>query len=216
MALCVILHLRPKRASPAVVALTNSWQVSSLNETVMNQILQLKPLELVRLNQRQLLRVYPSNYRVDSSNFNPQPYWNAGCHMGEWLLNRYTGNTEIAKNVTCPSFLVAMNYQTEGRMLELNQAKFSTNGNCGYILKPKWMIKGVWMGTLLGGSFQKHFWEAFVIFLKLPPGAFNPMLEDPVPGHKKTQLILKIISGQQLPKPKDSMLGDRGEVKLTC
>lgn len=38
-----------------------------------------------------------------------------------------------------------MNYQTEGRMLELNQAKFSTNGNCGYILKPKWMIKGVWM-----------------------------------------------------------------------
>lgn len=42
------------------------------------------------------------------------------------------------------------------------------------------------------------------------------MSEDPLPGHKKTELILKIISGQQLPKPKDSMLGDRGEVKLTC
>lgn len=66
-----------------LVALMNSWQVSSLNETVMNQILQLKPAELVRFNQRQLLRVYPSNYRVDSSNFNPQPYWNAGCHMGK-------------------------------------------------------------------------------------------------------------------------------------
>lgn len=64
-------------------AFTNSWQVSSLNETVMNQILQLKPGELVRFNQRQLLRVYPSNYRVDSSNFNPQPYWNTGCHMGK-------------------------------------------------------------------------------------------------------------------------------------
>ncbi|KAG7493157.1 1-phosphatidylinositol 4,5-bisphosphate phosphodiesterase eta-2-like [Solea senegalensis] len=138
----------------------NSWQVSSLNETVMNQILQLKPSELVRFNQRQLLRVYPSNYRVDSSNFNPQPYWDAGCHM------------------------VAMNYQTEGRMLELNQAKFSRNGNCGYILKPKCMCKG----------------------------AFNPMLEDPLPGHRKTQLVLKIISGQQLPKPKDSMFGDRGEI----
>nr|XP_046241216.1 1-phosphatidylinositol 4,5-bisphosphate phosphodiesterase eta-2 [Scatophagus argus] len=141
-------------------AFTNNWQVSSLNETVVNQILQLKPGELVRFNQRQLLRVYPSNYRVDSSNFNPQPYWNAGCHM------------------------VAMNYQTEGRMLELNQAKFSTNGNCGYILKPKCMRKG----------------------------AFNPMLEDPLPGHRKTQLVLKIISGQQLPKPKDSMFGDRGEI----
>uniref|UniRef100_A0A8C2WBE7 Phosphoinositide phospholipase C n=1 Tax=Cyclopterus lumpus TaxID=8103 RepID=A0A8C2WBE7_CYCLU len=136
------------------------WQVSSLNETVMNQILQLKPGELVRFNQRQLIRVYPSNYRVDSSNFNPQPYWNTGCHM------------------------VAMNYQTEGRMLELNQAKFASNGNCGYILRPKCMCKA----------------------------AFNPMLEDPLPGHRKTQLVLKIISGQQLPKPKDSMFGDRGEI----
>ncbi|KAI3369966.1 hypothetical protein L3Q82_024771, partial [Scortum barcoo] len=141
-------------------AFTNSWQVSSLNETVMNQILQLKPGELVRFNQRQLLRVYPSNYRVDSSNFNPQPYWNTGCHM------------------------VAMNYQTDGRMLELNRAKFSSNGNCGYILKPKLMRKA----------------------------AFNPMLEEPLPGQRKTQLVLKIISGQQLPKPKDSMFGDRGEI----
>lgn len=65
-----------------LAAFASSWQVSSLNETVMNQILQLKPGELVRFNQRQLLRVYPSNYRVDSSNFNPQPYWNTGCHMG--------------------------------------------------------------------------------------------------------------------------------------
>lgn len=45
-------------------------------------------------------------------------------------------------------------------------------------------------------------------------GAFNPTLEDPLPGRRKTQLVLKIISGQQLPKPKDSMLGDRGEVCL--
>lgn len=141
-------------------AYNNSWQVSSLNETVMNQILQLKPGELVRFNQRQLIRVYPSNYRVDSSNFNPQPYWNTGCHM------------------------VAMNYQTEGRMLELNRAKFASNGNCGYILRPKCLCKG----------------------------AFNPMAEDPLPGHRKTQLVLKIISGQQLPKPKDSMFGDRGEI----
>ncbi|XP_068598394.1 1-phosphatidylinositol 4,5-bisphosphate phosphodiesterase eta-2 [Brachionichthys hirsutus] len=141
-------------------AFTSSWQVSSLNETVVNRILQLKPGELVRFNQRQLLRVYPSNFRVDSSNFNPQPYWNTGCHM------------------------VAMNYQTEGRVLELNRAKFSANGNCGYTLKPKCLRKG----------------------------AFNPLLEDPLPGHRKTQVVLKIISGQQLPKSKDTMFGDRGEI----
>lgn len=47
-------------------------------------------------------------------------------------------------------------------------------------------------------------------------GAFNPSLEDPLPGQMKKQLVLKIISGQQLPKPKDSMLGDRGEVRHKC
>lgn len=40
------------------------------------------------------------------------------------------------------------------------------------------------------------------------------MMEDPLPGQMKKQLVLKIISGQQLPKPKDSMLGDRGEVMI--
>lgn len=53
-------------------------------------------------------------------------------------------------------------------------------------------------------------------FVSLPSGAFNPTVDEPQPGHRKTQLILKIISGQQLPKPRDSMLGDRGEVKPTC
>uniref|UniRef100_A0A8C6P7L5 Phosphoinositide phospholipase C n=1 Tax=Nothobranchius furzeri TaxID=105023 RepID=A0A8C6P7L5_NOTFU len=163
--------MRLSRALSDLVKYTKSVRVheietqgSTINQyssvTVMNQILLLKPGELVRLNQRQLLRVYPSNFRVDSSNFNPQAYWNAGCHM------------------------VAMNYQTEGQMLEVYRAKFLSNGNCGYILKPKCMIKGV----------------------------FNPVQEDPLPGHKKTQLVLKIISGQQLPKPKDSMFGDRGEI----
>ncbi|RXM94798.1 1-phosphatidylinositol 4,5-bisphosphate phosphodiesterase eta-2 [Acipenser ruthenus] len=79
---------------------------------------------------------------------------------------------------------VALNYQSEGRVLQLNRAKFYTNGNCGYVLKPKCMCEG----------------------------AFNPVLEDPLPGQLKKQLVLRIISGQQLPKPKDSMLGDRGEI----
>ncbi|KAJ8259690.1 hypothetical protein GJAV_G00172310 [Gymnothorax javanicus] len=141
-------------------ASTCSWQVSSLSETQANQIMQLKPTQFVRFNQRQLLRVYPSSYRVDSSNYNPQPFWNSGCH------------------------LVALNYQSEGRVLQLNRAKFSSNGNCGYILKPKCMCKG----------------------------AFNPLLVGSMQDQPRKQLVLKIISGQQLPKPKGSMLGDRGEI----
>ncbi|XP_066547208.1 1-phosphatidylinositol 4,5-bisphosphate phosphodiesterase eta-2a isoform X2 [Amia ocellicauda] len=138
----------------------SSCQVSSLSETKAHQIMQQKPAHFIHFNQRQLSRIYPSSYRVDSSNYNPQPFWNAGCH------------------------LVALNYQSEGRVLQLNRAKFYSNGNCGYILKPKCMCEG----------------------------AFNPMLEDPLPGQLKKQLVLRIISGQQLPKPKDSMLGDRGEI----
>lgn len=46
-------------------------------------------------------------------------------------------------------------------------------------------------------------------------GSFNPFSDDPLPAYPKKQLVLKIISGQQLPKPPDSMLGDRGEVQQT-
>ncbi|XP_078095864.1 1-phosphatidylinositol 4,5-bisphosphate phosphodiesterase eta-2-like [Mustelus asterias] len=137
-----------------------SWQVSSYSETKTHQLLQQKPQQFVRMNQQQLSRIYPSSYRVDSSNFNPQPFWNAGCQ------------------------LVALNYQSEGRVLQLNRAKFSSNGNCGYVLKPKCMTQGT----------------------------FNPTAEELLTGQPKKQLVLRIISGQQLPKPKDSMLGDRGEI----
>ncbi|XP_035881089.1 1-phosphatidylinositol 4,5-bisphosphate phosphodiesterase eta-2 isoform X3 [Phyllostomus discolor] len=138
----------------------SSWQVSSFSETKAQQILQQKPEQYLRFNQRQLSRIYPSSFRVDSSNYDPQPFWNAGCQM------------------------VALNYQSEGRMLQLNRAKFSANGSCGYVLKPQCMCQGV----------------------------FNPNSEDPLPGQLKKQLVLRIISGQQLPKPRDSMLGDRGEI----
>lgn len=59
-----------------------SWQVSSFSETRAQHIVQQKPEQYLRFNQHQLSRIYPSSYRVDSSNYNPQPFWNAGCHMG--------------------------------------------------------------------------------------------------------------------------------------
>ncbi|XP_041061150.1 1-phosphatidylinositol 4,5-bisphosphate phosphodiesterase eta-1 [Carcharodon carcharias] len=135
-------------------------KVLSLSETQANQLLHQKPEYFIRFNQKQLTRIYPSAYRIDSSNFNPQEYWNVGCQM------------------------VALNYQSDGRMMQLNKALFTLNGNCGYVLKPQSMCQDV----------------------------FNPFSEDPLHGHPKKQLTLKIISGQQLPKPPHSMLGDRGEI----
>lgn len=71
----------PLTATPAP-AVASSWQVSSFSETKAQQILQQKPAQYLRFNQHQLSRIYPSSYRVDSSNYNPQPFWNAGCQMG--------------------------------------------------------------------------------------------------------------------------------------
>jgi hypothetical protein len=60
---------------------------------------------------------------------------------------------------------VALNSQAEDTAMLLNDSKFRENGNCGYVLKPKYMISPV----------------------------------DPAdPG---IQLIVHIISAQNLPKP---------------
>uniref|UniRef100_A0A8C4XA36 Phosphoinositide phospholipase C n=1 Tax=Erpetoichthys calabaricus TaxID=27687 RepID=A0A8C4XA36_ERPCA len=147
-------------ASQDILEEGNPGNVLSFSETRAHQLVHHKPEQFILFNQKQLTRIYPSAYRIDSSNFNPQTYWNIGCQ------------------------LVALNYQTEGRMMQLNRAKFMVNGNSGYVLKPPPMCKG----------------------------AFNPFSDDPLPAYPKKQLVLKIISGQQLPKPPDSMLGDRGEI----
>ncbi|KAG7217350.1 hypothetical protein CRUP_003134, partial [Coryphaenoides rupestris] len=36
---------------------------------------------LSRYNKMQLSRIYPKGTRVDSSNYNPQVFWNAGCQL---------------------------------------------------------------------------------------------------------------------------------------
>ena len=62
--------------------------------------------------KRQICRIYPKGARVDSSNFLPQIFWNAGCQM------------------------VALNYQTPDLPMQLNQGKFESNGGCGYVCFP--------------------------------------------------------------------------------
>lgn len=54
--------------------------------------------------------------------------------------------------------------------------------------------------------------DCILMYSLHPLGTFNPYSTDPLPAFPKKQLLLKIISGQQLPKPPDSVLGDRGEV----
>ncbi|CAE7525607.1 plc, partial [Symbiodinium microadriaticum] len=64
-------------------------------------------------------RIYPKGTRVDSSNLDPSPAWAAGNQ------------------------LVALNYQTPCVQMHLNDGKFRENGECGYVLKPPFMITAV-------------------------------------------------------------------------
>ncbi|GFT85488.1 1-phosphatidylinositol 4,5-bisphosphate phosphodiesterase classes I and II [Nephila pilipes] len=92
-----------------------SYEVSSFVETQATNLLKEHPVEFVNYNKRQLSRIYPKGTRVDSSNYMPQVFWNAGCQM------------------------VALNYQTLDLGMQLNLGIFEYNGRCGYLLKPDFM-----------------------------------------------------------------------------
>ncbi|BFZ07040.1 hypothetical protein BsWGS_10079 [Bradybaena similaris] len=91
------------------------YHMSSFNENTGLGYLKTQALEFVNYNKRQMSRIYPRGGRVDSSNFLPQIFWNAGCQM------------------------VALNFQTPDINMQLNQGKFEYNSNCGYLLKPDFM-----------------------------------------------------------------------------
>uniref|UniRef100_A0A674BRT9 Phosphoinositide phospholipase C n=1 Tax=Salmo trutta TaxID=8032 RepID=A0A674BRT9_SALTR len=91
------------------------YEMSSFSESKARKLAKDTGAEFVRHNSRQLSRVYPSGMRTDSSNYNPQELWNVGCQI------------------------VALNFQTAGLEMDLNDGLFSQNGCCGYVLKPDFM-----------------------------------------------------------------------------
>uniref|UniRef100_A0A8C7SQK2 Phosphoinositide phospholipase C n=1 Tax=Oncorhynchus mykiss TaxID=8022 RepID=A0A8C7SQK2_ONCMY len=97
-----------------------------------------------------LSRIYPAGSRTTSSNYNPVPLWNAGCQI------------------------VALNFQTPSKEMDLNQGRFRSNGLSGYILKPE---------------FQRY-----------AGSEFNPMTLTKGPWIKHKAFHIMVISAQQLPK----------------
>lgn len=89
--------------------------MSSFSETMGLAYLKNQAIDFVNYNKRQMSRIYPKGSRVDSSNYMPQVFWNAGCQM------------------------VSLNFQTTDLPMQLNQGKFEYNGNSGYLLKPDFM-----------------------------------------------------------------------------
>ncbi|KAM4018095.1 1-phosphatidylinositol 4,5-bisphosphate phosphodiesterase beta-3 [Anomaloglossus baeobatrachus] len=91
------------------------YEMSSFVETKALEQLTKSPMEFVEYNKKQLSRIYPKGTRVDSSNYMPQVFWNAGCQM------------------------VALNFQTVDLPMQLNMGIFEYNRRSGFLLKPEFM-----------------------------------------------------------------------------
>uniref|UniRef100_H0WL52 Phosphoinositide phospholipase C n=1 Tax=Otolemur garnettii TaxID=30611 RepID=H0WL52_OTOGA len=119
---------------------------NSIGETRARKLSKLKVEEFISHTRTFITRIYPKATRADSSNFNPQEFWNIGCQM------------------------VALNFQTPGMPMDLQNGKFFDNGGSGYILKPE--------------------------FLRDANSDFNP---HEITDSNPVTLTIRIISGAQLP-----------------
>ncbi|XP_043931175.1 1-phosphatidylinositol 4,5-bisphosphate phosphodiesterase delta-4 isoform X2 [Protopterus annectens] len=133
------------------------YEISSFSESKAKKLIKETCEEFIHHNTWQLSRVYPSGLRTDSSNINPQEMWNVGCQI------------------------VALNFQTAGEEMDLNDGRFSQNGHCGYVLKPS--------------------------FLRNAESTFNSEQPDHKDGYHPQCFTVEIISGQQLPKVENSKEG---------
>uniref|UniRef100_A0A7N6B913 Phosphoinositide phospholipase C n=1 Tax=Anabas testudineus TaxID=64144 RepID=A0A7N6B913_ANATE len=111
----LVNYVQPTKFNSFEASKTRCYHMSSFVETKALEHLTKSPVEFVEYNKYQLSRIYPKGTRVDSSNFMPQLFWNAGCQ------------------------LVALNYQTIDLSMQLNLFMFEYNGRCGYRLKPEFM-----------------------------------------------------------------------------
>ncbi|CAM9183166.1 unnamed protein product [Pylaiella littoralis] len=131
-------------------------EMSAFGEPKTEKLLKKCPEDWVRYNARNMSRIYPAGSRVDSSNYDPVPSWNVG------------------------SQIVALNYQTPGVPMRLNDGKFRDNGECGYLLKPAFLRDG---------------------------SSFHPET-GPFPEGVATTLTVQVVSARQLPKPGGAQQGE--------
>ncbi|XP_010614172.1 1-phosphatidylinositol 4,5-bisphosphate phosphodiesterase zeta-1 isoform X2 [Fukomys damarensis] len=120
---------------------------NSIGETQARKLSKLRVNEFIFHTRKFITRIYPKATRTDSSNFNPQEFWNIGCQM------------------------VALNFQTPGLPMDLQNGKFLDNGGSGYILKPQ--------------------------FLRDTKSQFNP--NDSIKDNDPIAITIRLISGIQLP-----------------
>ncbi|NWT68328.1 PLCZ1 phosphodiesterase, partial [Prunella himalayana] len=123
------------------------YENNSIGESQARKLLKVSAKDFISHTTRFITRIYPKGSRMSSSNYNPQEFWNVGCQM------------------------VALNFQTSGIHMELQDGKFLDNGGCGYVLKPEFLR------------------DRNTTFTPRNVGAYS----------KPMSLSIRLISGHQLP-----------------
>ncbi|CAL5189652.1 unnamed protein product [Lathyrus oleraceus] len=88
----------------------------SLSEQALEKAAESLGTDLIRFTQKNFLRIYPKGTRVTSSNYKPMVGWMHGAQM------------------------VAFNMQGYGKNLWLMHGMFRSNGGCGYVKKPDFLM----------------------------------------------------------------------------
>ncbi|XP_027761017.1 1-phosphatidylinositol 4,5-bisphosphate phosphodiesterase zeta-1 [Empidonax traillii] len=123
------------------------YENNSIGEAKARKFVKNSAKEFISHTTRFITRIYPRGSRMTSSNYYPQEFWNVGCQM------------------------VALNFQTPGTQMELQDGKFLDNGGCGYVLKPEFLR------------------DRNTTFTPKNVGAYS----------KPMSLSIRLISGHQLP-----------------
>lgn len=108
------------------------YHISSFSEGKALDLITESSEDFVRHTTRQLVRIYPAATRTTSSNFSPFPHWAVGSQV------------------------VALNYQTNSKEMRMYRGFFRQNGNCGYVLKPQYLIKNTFPLPLQHDKLQKY------------------------------------------------------------
>ncbi|KAI0025402.1 PLC-like phosphodiesterase [Xylariomycetidae sp. FL0641] len=123
----------------SVKPVNNSWfedvlsdgphhHLINVSETGLKSLMPSNNEKIAQHNAQFLMRVFPKGTRISSTNLQPVPYWGLGAQI------------------------CAMNWQTFGASMQLNEALFG--GTEGYVLKPQALRAGG-SGTLKTGQQQR-------------------------------------------------------------
>uniref|UniRef100_A0A8D0GG57 1-phosphatidylinositol 4,5-bisphosphate phosphodiesterase gamma n=1 Tax=Sphenodon punctatus TaxID=8508 RepID=A0A8D0GG57_SPHPU len=138
--------------------------MSSFPETKAEKYVnKIKGKKFLQYNRLQLSRIYPKGQRLDSSNYDPLPMW------------------------ICGSQLVALNFQTPDKPMQMNQALFMSAGRCGYVFQPPNMRDDI----------------------------FDPFDKSTLRGEEPLSISIEVLGARHLPKNGRGIVCPFVEVEVT-